>query len=119
MKVTQSMMKIEISDIILVEFVFSEGIGTKKRPAVVISSNDYNKNRQEIIIAGVTSNMDRKFIGETRLKNWQKAGLKLPSMVTAIVQTIKKQLICKKLGTLHQDDWEMVQENLKKVLLKK
>ncbi|MDI6791263.1 MAG: type II toxin-antitoxin system PemK/MazF family toxin [bacterium] len=46
-------------DVVLAEVVFSEGTGTKKRPALIISSDEYHHGRQEVIIAAVTSNVKR------------------------------------------------------------
>ena len=103
-------------DVILVEFVFSEGAKSKQRPALVLSVEDYHKNRQELILAAITSNVDRQLIGDTKLKDWKKVGLLYPSLVTAIVRTIKKDMVSRKLGRLSNEDLQAVEENLKKVL---
>lgn len=103
-------------DLVLVKFVFTEGIGFKKRPALVISSNEYHRNRNEIIIAAVTSNIDRELVGDTRIKEWKKANLLHPSTVTGILQTIKNNMIERKLGTLISEDFQTVQTNLKHAL---
>jgi mRNA interferase MazF len=103
-------------DIVLVEVIFSEGGQSKKRPALVISCDDYNNSRQEIIVAAITSNTDRKLIGETKLKNWKQSGLKLPSVVTAVIQTIKKSLVVKKMGQIGLSDWKQVQSNLNEAI---
>ena len=44
-------------DVVLVGFVFSDESGRKLRPAVVISSPAYNRARQEVIVAAITSNV--------------------------------------------------------------
>ncbi len=107
----------ERGDIILVEFIFAAGDGSKRRPALVISSNDYNKNRQELIIAAITSNIDRKFIGETVLKDWKETGLLYPSIVTAIIQTIKASMAERRLGHITEHDLKVVDKNLKEALV--
>ena len=76
--------------IILVHFAFSEGTASKKRPALILSSNEYHGGRQEVIIAAITSNVDRVLIGDTRIKEWKESNLLFPSLVTGIFQTIKK-----------------------------
>ena len=101
-------------DVVLVEVVFSEGIGSKKRPALVISSNHYNRSRHEVVIAAITSNIKRELFGDTKIENWREAGLIYPSLVTAIVQTIKANMIVKKLGYLSQQDFNKVKNNLRK-----
>ena len=103
-------------DVILVEFIFSEGTGSKQRPALVLSTEDYHQGRQELILAAITSNVERKLIGDTRLKEWEKANLLYPSLVTAIIRTIKKDMVNCKLGQLSKEDLHAVRENLKKVL---
>ena len=103
-------------DIVLVRVVFSEGSGAKKRPALIISDEHYNNNRQEVIIAAVTSNIKRVLPGNTKIKEWKKAGLKFPSLATGIIQTLKLNIIEKKLGRLTSSDFSEFQKNLRKTL---
>ena len=103
-------------DIILVDFGFSEGVGSKKRPALIISSNDYHKGRQEVIIAAVTSNLNRSLFGDTKIDKWKEAGLLYPSLVTGIIRTIKDNLIIHKLGILSKLDFQKVQQNIQKAI---
>ena len=42
-------------DIVLVPFPFTDQSTSKKRPAVVVSSFEYNKNRQDLVLMAVTS----------------------------------------------------------------
>ena len=103
-------------DIILVEFVFSEGSNSKQRPALVISVEDYQRNREELILAAVTNNVERELIGDTELEDWKKAGLLYPSLVTAIVRTIKKNMVNRRLGRLSNEDLRAVEGNLRQVM---
>ncbi|MFC1746438.1 type II toxin-antitoxin system PemK/MazF family toxin [Candidatus Riflebacteria bacterium] len=110
------MMTFRKGDIVLVEFIFSEGRGWKKRPALIISSDKYNSKRQEVIVAAVTSNIERILPGDTKLGQWKKAGLLFQSAVVAILQTIKKGKIIKKLGFLSEKDLLQVEKNIGKIL---
>lgn len=83
--------KYKRGDIVLVDFGFSEGTGAKKRPAKIISSDNYHKGRQEV-------------------------GLIYLSLVTGIIRTIKDNMIIHKLGTLLQQDFQKVQKNLGKAM---
>jgi mRNA interferase MazF len=103
-------------DIVLVDFGFSEGIGFKKRPALVISSQNYHKSRQEVIISAITGNIERVLFGDTIIKKWKEAGLLYPSLVTGIIRTIKSNLIIRRLGRLSKVDFQNVEKNLKKSL---
>jgi len=69
-------------DVVLVGFVFSDESGKKLRPAVVVSSAAYNRSRQEIVVAAITSNIRRRFFGDHLLADWKGAGLLYPSLVT-------------------------------------
>ena len=100
-------------DIILVKFIFSGGIGFKKRPALVLSSAQYHEARQEVIAAAITSNTDRLLTGDTKIKEWKAARLLAPSVAMALIQTLKGNLIERVLGALDQEDFQQVQKNLK------
>ena len=106
------MMKYKQGDIVLLEVIFSNGMGTKKRPALIISSDEYHKGRHEIIIAAITSNIQRVLVADTRIDEWEEAGLKFPSLVTGIIQTVKKNMIVHKLGILTKKDFQKVQKNI-------
>ena len=103
-------------DIVLVDFGFSEGAGSKKRPALVISSDNYHNARQEVIIAAVTSNIRKVLFGDTKINQWKEAGLLYPSLVTGIIRTVKANMIIRRLGSLSRDDFKKVQENLGKAI---
>jgi mRNA interferase MazF len=47
----------KFGDIILVPFPFTDQTSTKKRPAVVISSEEYNSSRADLIIMAITSRL--------------------------------------------------------------
>ena len=102
--------------IVLVEFGYSEGIGSKKRPALVLSTESYHQSRHEVIVAAITSNISRELPGDTLLKRWREAGLLFPSVVTGIVRTIKANLIVRTLGALPQQDLQRVERNLRHAL---
>jgi mRNA interferase MazF len=61
-------------DVVLVGFVFSDESRRKLRPAVVISSPAYNRARQEVIVAAITSNVRRRFFGDHLLADWKERG---------------------------------------------
>ena len=110
------MIKCKYGDIVLVNFGFSEGVGFKKRPALVISNEVYNTNRQEVIILAITSNVDRLLLGDTKISRWEEAGLLYPSLITGIVRTVKSDMIFRKIGEVSKIDLNKVEENIKKMI---
>lgn len=92
-------------DIILVPFPFTDQTTTKKRPAAVISSGEYNADRPDLIIMAITSRLHQvDKLGEKLVSDWQGAGLIKPSVFKPILATIENTLVIKQLGRLQQED---------------
>ena len=89
-------------DVVLVRFPFTDLTTTKRRPALVISTDLYNQSQVNLIIAAITSQTHRSGIGDCLIQNWRAAGegLVKPSQVKAIIATIEQSLVLKKLGML-------------------
>ncbi|MFZ5798136.1 MAG: type II toxin-antitoxin system PemK/MazF family toxin [Thermodesulfobacteriota bacterium] len=104
-------------DIILVPFPFTDQSTSKKRPAVVVSSDVYNRDRPDIILMAVTSQLRHLGkTGEAEVKDWQEAGLLKPSLIKPILATVEKSLVLKKLGQLSEGDRQSLQETLRLIL---
>jgi mRNA interferase MazF len=100
-------------DIVLVDFVFVDGQGSKRRPALVVSSPAYHRSRQEVVVAAITSNVVRQLYGDHRIVDWQAAGLLFPSTVTGILRTIKRATISRRLGSLSSSDLAAYDQRLR------
>lgn len=103
-------------DVVIVNFGFSEGAGAKKRPALIISAENYNKRRQEVIALAITSNIKRILFGDTKVIQWKEAGLLFPSVIAGIARTINKNMIYRRIGALTKEDSQRVGKNLKQIL---
>ena len=104
-------------EIVLVPFPFTDQTAIKKRPAVIVSSNDYNVNRPDIIIMAVTSQMrSSEYFGDTIIHQWKNAGLLKPSVIKPIFTTIEKRLVLKTLGRITDEDKMALEDSLKKIL---
>jgi mRNA interferase MazF len=67
-------------DVVLVPFPFIDQGGLKKRPAVVVSSDEYQARRVDLLIMAVTSQIHpRSRFGESPISEGRKAGLLAPS----------------------------------------
>lgn len=104
-------------DVILVDIPFSGAAGHKRRPAVVISANHFNKAGIKLIVAAVTGNVSPKFRpGDTLLGEWKFAGLLKPSAVRGVLATVDKSDIVRKLGTLSTSDFAKVEQGIANIL---
>lgn len=103
-------------DIVLVNFVFPDETGTKRRPALILSDDAYQQSRQEVIIAAVTSNVRRLLAGDCLISNWKGAGLLYASAVTGVIRTVKETMLERKLGALAGRDLQAVQQSMRHVL---
>lgn len=106
----------EQGDVILVHFIFADETGTKRRPAVIISTSDYHHGRQEAIVAAITSNVDRLLVGDHLIAGWREAGLLFPSVATGIIRTIKQAMIERRLGVMSSADMQAIREKLRQVM---
>ncbi|WP_303286495.1 type II toxin-antitoxin system PemK/MazF family toxin [Marinobacter sp. SS8-8] len=58
-------------DVVLVGFPFTNLQTTKKRPAVIISSQSYQQNRPDVILMAITSQVRQPLAtGEALLQDW-------------------------------------------------
>jgi mRNA interferase MazF len=104
-------------DVVLVPFPFTDQTATKKRPAVVVSSDGYNKARPDIILMAITGHLsDYPRIGEVVVSDWKKAGLLKTSTIKPILTTIEKTLIIRTLGQLRQPDHFAIMDALRMIL---
>ncbi len=91
-------------DIVLVPFPFTNQKSSKKRPALVISPDEYN-NRLDVVIAFITSKIDQSNrCGDYIINEWSKSGLPKPSMLRMKFTTLDKFMIIKKIGKLSKKD---------------
>jgi mRNA interferase MazF len=104
-------------DIVLVPFPFTDQTAAKRRPAIVVSSDAYHRDRRDVILMAVTSQARPGLgFGESAVESWKDAGLLKPSVVKPILATVDRVLILRKLGTLHDDDREAVRRALAAIL---
>lgn len=104
-------------DVVLVPFPFTDQSATKKRPAVVVSSDAYNRARPDVILMAITGHMSAyPRIGEVVISGWKEAGLLKASTIKPILATIEKTLIVRGLGQLGKRDIQSLRDGLKTVV---
>lgn len=104
-------------DVVLVPFPFSDLTDVKRRPALVISTREYNDASGDVIIAQITSRTrGRPLPGDHRVQNWKKAGLLAPSLVRVRVTTLRASLVLRKLGQMPAGDMQLIDTQISSAL---
>ena len=103
-------------DVVLVSFIYADETGIKYRPAVIVSTDSYQRGRKEVIVSAITSNVNRLLAGDYRIAGWKEAGLLYPSVATGILRTIKQSMIHRRLGVMPPKDMQSIEIALRKTL---
>ena len=103
-------------DIVLVNFVFAKETGSKRRPVLLLSSDEYMEGRQEAVVSAITSNTRRILPGDYLMVGWEDCGLIFPSVVTGSLRTIKQSMIERKMGEISPRDLAEIESNLTQIL---
>jgi mRNA interferase MazF len=98
-------------EILLAALVFTSQAGAKKRPVMVIR----DAGDDDLMVAPV-SGQPVRVAYDVILSDWQKAGLRLPSVVRVEkLATIEKGTVLRNLGRVSAADWARVKERLKQL----
>ncbi|MDQ3458859.1 MAG: type II toxin-antitoxin system PemK/MazF family toxin [Deinococcota bacterium] len=106
----------KFGDIVLVPFPFTDQSTGKKRPAVVISSDRYHRQRTDLILMAVSSQLSAKVAGDVSIAKWTEAGLIKASVFKPILTTVERKLIIRTLGQLQDEDVKRLKEALDEIL---
>ena len=102
-------------DVVVVPFPFTDRRTAKRRPALIVSSADFNRDREQSILAMITS-AGGDWPSDVALLNWREAGLNVPCKVRFKLFTLDDALLVRKLGRLSERDGEAVKEALGRAL---
>lgn len=103
-------------DVVLVPFPFTDLTTQKQRPALVVSSIDFNAANPDVILLAITSQIPKDLAqSEYRLTSGEqrRAGLPRPSIVRAAkIVTLSQSLVRKTLGQLPGQTVDQVVDKL-------
>lgn len=102
-------------DVLLVPFPFTDQSTSKQRPAIVLTTESYNRNHLDIILAPVTSQISKNK-DDILLLDWKSAGLLKSSSVKPVLSSFETSLVRRKLGVLSQDDLKKVRQLFQRIL---
>ncbi len=100
--------------IVVVPFPFTDSSKSKKRPALVISSKQYQIETGHITLAMITSASHTKWYGDYEIQNLESAGLSKDSIVRQKIFTIDIRFVINKIGALWASDKQQFILNFKK-----
>lgn len=104
------------ADVVLVPFPFTDQSTSKKRPAVVVSSDLFHREHSGVIVMAISSQARPASETEADIHHWKRAGLLNPSVIKPAIATLDTGLVIKKLGHLSDDDRTRLDRVLSAVL---
>ncbi len=103
--------------VVVVNVPFTGQMGTKPRPALVISDDAFHAKLLDVIVCPISSQpryYQRPGPGDHPLKHWKAVGLRHPSTVRiSNLLAVEKKLIKHALGALHANDLAQVEQGLR------
>jgi mRNA interferase MazF len=90
-------------DVVLVPFPFVERAGAKRRPALVISSEQFNTSGNTVL-SMITSKGHRPWPGDVEISDRSAGGLPAPCILRLKLFTLDNRLILRRLGRLSSVD---------------
>jgi mRNA interferase MazF len=110
-------MTFEFGDVILARYPFTNQVGFKQRPAVVVSNRQYNTVRPDVVIMSITSQLSSlSSVDDVQIVEWQAASLLKPSAVKPVFVTLEQSLSLKRLGTFQPSDQTASRQAIARIL---
>ncbi len=115
-------MKVQRGDVVLVDYPFSDGSGSKVRPTVVVQADHWNARLDDTILAVVTSSSRRaptptQFLIEVNTAEGHQTGLRADSIVQCgNLATYAQDRIIRVMGRLAGSHLDQVDECLLEAL---
>ena len=102
--------------VVMVRIRFTAGDKTKRRPAVILTGDDYHASRADAIVVALSAQLANSYYGDYVLSDWRAAGLPEPSKAKGIIQTIDRTTIERTFGTLSPRDFRNLKEGIRSML---
>ena len=102
-------------DVVVVPFPFTDREADRRRPALVVSSPDFNAIHDQSILAMITS-AGGDWPSDVAIRDWREAGLSVPCKVRLKLFTLDDARILRRAGALSDRDAEVVRSALVRFL---
>jgi mRNA interferase MazF len=110
-KITGFMRIFKPYSVVTVPFPFTDKDYTKKRPALVISQEEYQKHTRHCVLAMITSAKQSRWKIDVLIQDIAAAGLPGSSVIRPKLFTLDERLILSELGELTKKDKEAVKNS--------
>jgi len=88
--------------------------GTKRRPALVVSTSGYHAARPDVILSILTGQIAAATAPtDYCLKDWSLVGLRTPTAFRTFLVTLPREDIIAVIGHLSDHDWNAIQARLR------
>lgn len=106
--------------VIVLEVPYSDLSGSKRRPALIMSSEKFHGELPDLIVCPISS-MPRYFErpgpGDRPLQHWKRAGLRYPSTArVSKVVSVSKKTIARGLGRIGDQDLQRIEDSFREAL---
>ena len=108
-------MTFEPFEVVVVPFPFTDREADRRRPALVVSSPDFNAIHHQSILTMITS-AGGDWPSDVAIRDWREAGLSVPCKVRLKLFTLDDALILRRTGALSKRDAEAVRDSLVRFL---
>ncbi len=103
-------------DIVVSDFHFIEDVKFSKiRPAVIVSSDDYNKKTGFVVLAMITSARHSVLWQDLEISDYENTDLKPTSVIRMKFSNCTQSKILQKIGKLSQKDQKNLTKKLKNI----
>ena len=91
-------------DVVVVPFPFTDRDTVKRRPALVCSSEMFNKRTKHLVLAMITTATHSSWPGDVAIQDLRASGLPAPSVVRWKLFTLDASFVLDKAGALSKAD---------------
>lgn len=103
-------------DVAVVPFPFSERPGAKRRPALVLSSIEFNRGAGHSVLAMITTRREAEWPGDVAIQHLDASGLPRRCIVRMKLFTLDNRLLLRRAGRLAEVDRAAVEGTLRRYL---
>lgn len=107
---------LQVFDIVVVPFPFTDRAATKRRPALVLSNAHFNQQAQHAVMAMITSADQFAWPGDCPIQDLTAAGLTTACLVRLKLFTLDERLVIRRAGALAAADQKKLQTNWRGLL---